>query len=307
MSSVWDPVHLGYPSLEESPEEAMGSKLKYWVKVPDDDRPWLMKISRVNPDDGFVSGEDWAEWLVHHLANVLGVPTASVRPATFEGDRAVVSRNILAGVHESLSHGNELLAGEDPEYDSAGKGEVPGYTVEAVREALSDVEPPLGESAFAEYTAYDVWAGYLLLDAWVSGRDRHHENWGVVQSGSRRLLAPSFDHGNALGFQLRDLKRARMLADPEDLARWMARGTSRHFAGQPHLVDLALHALTLTMATVADDWYSRLADVDQQAVEDAVSAVPDQLLSDVGHTFVLELLNANRRRLLDGYSNPGTH
>ncbi len=81
----------------------MGSKIEYWVHLAGDERQWLAKIARTSRDDGVVSGEDWAEWLVHHLAGLLGVPTASVRPATFEGWRAIVSRSILRGPAESLA------------------------------------------------------------------------------------------------------------------------------------------------------------------------------------------------------------
>lgn len=193
MSPIWDPVEIGFADLDsDDPEEQMGSKDKYWVRLHGDDRRWLVKIARIDERDGTVSGEDWAEWLVQHLAALLGVPTASVRPAVFEGRRATVSRSILQDPTESLAHGNEILGGNFPAYDQSVKGENPGYTTRAVRESLDGVLPPGDAPHLAAFNGFDVWAGYLLLDAWVSGRDRHHENWGVIQRGmSGGLRHPS--------------------------------------------------------------------------------------------------------------------
>lgn len=47
-------------------------------------------------------------------------------------------------------------------------------------------------------SALDVFAGYVLLDAWIANQDRHHENWGALRMGTALYLAPSFDHGAAL-------------------------------------------------------------------------------------------------------------
>ncbi|MBX3103793.1 MAG: hypothetical protein KF867_02355 [Cryobacterium sp.] len=303
MPPTWDSIDLGFNDLDgDAPEEQMGSKDKWWIRLDGDDRPWLVKIARTDSRDGTVSGEDWAEWIVQHLAAILGVPAATIRPATFDGDRAIMSRSVLKDANESLSHGNEVLGGRFPDYDQSVKGENPGYTVEAVRESLHDVQAPSDAPELVHFSGFDAFAGYLLLDAWVSGRDRHHENWGVIQRGSERRLAPSFDHGNALGFQLRDPKRKRILDDPDHLQRWLERGASQHFVGRPGLVVLAHQALDLTSPFAREYWLRRLAELDESAVEDAVTSVPLAIMSEVSRRFIARLLNENRRRLLNGHS-----
>ena len=137
-----------------------------------------------------------------------------------------------------------------------------GYTASAVKDALVDVSPPI-EGRWPEgFTAYDVWAGYLLLDAWVAGRDRHHENWAVIVRGDVRRLAPTFDHGNALGFQEPDERRLRMLHDGQYFERWLRRGTSPHFSGKTHLITLALQALDMASPHARSYWLLPLEEVD---------------------------------------------
>ena len=29
-------------------------------------------------------------------------------------------------------------------------------------------------------SALEVFVGYVMLDAWISNQDRHHENWGAL-------------------------------------------------------------------------------------------------------------------------------
>lgn len=301
MPPFWEP--LTFVPEEAEVDEQMGSKEKWWVYPDWDDRRWLLKLARLDDNDGTVSGEDWAEWAVHHLANLLALPTALIPPARLEGRRGIISRSVLRDRQESLEHGNSILSGKFPEYDQSVQGENPGYSAATVRTALEGVGPPPGGDWGASFTAFDVWAGYLLLDAWVSGRDRHHENWAVILRGDERRLAPSFDHGNALGFQERDVRRQRMLADEEHMGRWIERGTSRHFVGKPHLVPLAYSALNLASAEARAHWLDRLAAVDESDVASTLSVVPPDIMTEVTHTFVLRLLEANRRRLLDGYSS----
>ncbi len=300
MPPSWDPLTFVREAADG--EEPMGSKEKFWVTLPFDGRQWLLKLARLDDHDGTVSGEDWAEWAVHHLATLLGVPTAAIRPASLDGRRAIVSRSVLRDQLEYLDHGNSVLSARFARYDQAVKGENPGYTPAAVRDALAFVVPPSELSWPANFNAYDVWAGYLLMDAWVAGRDRHHENWAVVLRGDERRLAASFDHGNALGFQERDERRLRMLADDEQMRRWVERGTSRHFAGGPSLIDLALAALNLALPEAARFWIERLDAIGPNALHSVISEVPGAIMSEVTCTFVIRLLEMNRRRLLDGYS-----
>lgn len=260
----------GWPSIEaddlpqiESPDEPMGTKEKFWVRREDDaNRQWLFKFARAK--DGEVRGEDWAEVLVHRLASLIGVPTAVVVPATYPN----VAR------------------------------ENPNYTVEAVEAAFSSIQAL--DQDFDVDAAITGFASYLMLDAWTAGQDRHHQNWAVIAGGRTATLAPSFDHGNALGFQENDERIVNILSTADGASAWAGRGRSPHFAGRPKLVDLATEALSKLSPNDRAALLKRLSGVNFEEVEDIVSGVPAALMSASRASFVMEILRENKRRLLDG-------
>lgn len=283
--------------------EQMGSKEKWWVRQPDDTRLWLFKLARVDKRDGTVSGEDWAEWLVHRLAALLDVPTATVIHAVNNGKRGIISRSVLHDDQEYLEHGNSVLSAHSSKYHQSIRRNNPGYTPRAVHAALSGIAPPQEASWPSNFTAFDVWAGYLVLDAWVAGQDRHHENWAVIVRGEAKRLAPSFDHGNALAFQERDKRREHMLNDDRHFQRWVERGKNRYFAGEPKLTDLAFEALTIASPEARAYWKDRVNKLRDEDIQLVVSQVPREILSEEARKFILKLLATTRRRLLDGYAN----
>lgn len=296
---IWKPVQVMVGAGEVT-DEPLGTKEKFWVKNPEDGHPWLFKFARAIHGD--VRGEDWAEWIVHNLAEAIGIPTAEVRPAQCAGRRGIVSRLITdPGVNQRLVHGNSLLAEANQGYDPGNRRENTGYTVEAVLSALRNVGPPRGYEDLSCLSGFDVWAGYLLLDAWVGGRDRHHENWAVVSDPSNRTLAPSFDHGNALGFQEGDARKQSCLDDPKQLLRWAQRGRSHHFSGKPELVDLAHRALSVASPEARAYWHHAFSSFDEDISRSIVNCVPRVVMSEVSGNFVIALLASNRRRLFDGY------
>lgn len=300
---AWPTVEVDEQSPHDSPDEPMGSKTKFWVRVNSkgETRPWLFKFARVK--DGEVRGEDWAEVLVHRLAGLIDIPTALVVPATYRGRRGVLSRHMLGRLAEELVHGNELLAAFHPDYEPLVERENAGYTVEAIQASLVGfgITHPEGLLAPPEADGFDAIAWYLTLDAWVAAQDRHHENWAAIVGGGLPRLAPSFDHGNALGFQESDMRIAKLLRDPTGIRRWVERGHSHHFAGRPVLVDLAHEALAASHASVRETLLGRLSGVNFEEVEQIVRGVPRTILSEAKASFVVEVLKENRRRLVDGY------
>lgn len=277
-------------------EEPLGGKDKFWLTGPDG-YEYLFKYARCDPNGTNVRGEDWAEWAVHQLAELIGVPTAVVLPGTYRGRRGSLSRAVWHE-RERLIHGNELLARQNRDYDAAAQRENPGYTVDAVRAALDGAVAPVSCVA-PVISGFDAWAGYVMLDAWVAGRDRHHLNWAVIDHGGSLRLAPSFDHGNALGFQEPERRIAGLANDDRRLAWWCQKGTSFHFAGRPSLVDVARSALRLVGGAVWAYWRTRLAEVTVADVTAIFDQIPDALMSDQGRIFRIKLLTHNQERIVD--------
>lgn len=73
-----------------------------------------------------------------------------------------------------------------------------------------------------------------MLDAVIGNQDRHHDNWGVIdtQDGAR-YLAPAFDLASCLGYQALAERKLRDL-DRGDVASWAKRGRSNQFDGRPN-------------------------------------------------------------------------
>lgn len=235
--------------------------------------------------------------MVEQVGLHLGLPMARVELALRGGRRGIVTANFVSP-DSRLEHGNELLVRVDPDYDRGLARQNDRYTVEAIQLALADAEPPAAYR-IEQISAFDLFAGYLLLDGWVAGRDRHHENWAVVASPNERVLAPSFDHGNALGFQEPDHNRERMNNDPALLMRWAERGISHHFAGRPTLLALARRARLASSEGARDIWLTRLASVGEDELAEIVEQIPPSLMSEASRTFCMKVLMLNKRRLCD--------
>jgi hypothetical protein len=241
-------------------------------------------------------GEDWSEKLASELAAQMELPAALVELAVRNGRRGAISRTVLPGPKFDLVHGNELLQARDREYDMDQRREAPGYTLNAVREALEPYAPP---SQLRVRTAWEAFVGYLVFDALIANTDRHHENWAVMVSRSGPpSLAPSFDHATCLGFQLSDEDRLRMLHQEDGVERWVGRGRSSHFEGKPTLLELASDGLSMTSSATRETWWDRVSSLSMRRWKATIERVPADLMSQAERTFAFEVVRRNRERVL---------
>jgi hypothetical protein len=283
--------------------EQMGEPGKDWVEDPETGVRWLFKPVRMQHDarGDFRQGDDWAEKVAADLASVLGIPAARVELAVRGSALGAISCDLASGY--SLSLGNEVLSGQDPSYPGDQLGTVQEYTVVRIFDALAAAGVEAGSVPEASpQTAQTVFAGYLVFDAWIANTDRHHGNWGILEDlggGGAPRLSPSFDHGSSLGFQLRDEAKGSMVEQAKGVERWANRGRCRPMAGRPNLVRLALESVERAGST-AEFWLHRLTELAPEQWGSVLRAVPDARMSHVSRTFAYEVLEANRRRLLDG-------
>lgn len=297
--------------------EVLGANPKIWVRRPGGGRDrqddWLFKPVVVPESTGRAQGEDWAEKIVSELGGLLGVPCASVELARRGDVRGSVSRNVVPPGWDRVL-GSDLLSAKEPSYcgpflDSDGRERRPrgrpGHSPAAIAAVLERCDAPLGSGLPNGLAAF---AGYVVLDAWVANQDRHDQNWAILRStvGSRRfVLAPSYDHASSVGFNLTDDRRAVELVRTSGLTHFVSRARADRFehdpsipkSQRPTLVDLAHRVLRVAGLEVETLWFDCLEHVSVVDVERIVAAVPE--LSEIARTFILELLDANRRRLLD--------
>ena len=206
--------------------EPGGSGENVWLSDPGDSRSWLFKL--VSMPQGQRQGQDWAEALASRLAALISVPTAQAEMAVRLGRPGSISLD-LTPTGWSLHTGAVALQEVDVHIDPKSKD---GHSLGNIRRALADCGAPPGFSGPASFGAYDVFAGFLVFDAWIANADRHEANWSLLHSAAgHRLLAASYDHAGALGAGLRDQARDRGLADPVGIDRWVLRGLAKRFEG----------------------------------------------------------------------------
>lgn len=292
---------LDVSSWLRSDDEWLGDRAKEWLIEPGDSQSaargsWLFKPSRRTellgragaPSRTFTWFEAHSEWIAHQLAASIGVPSAVVRLAQRQGVMGSLSRNV-ASSDEDLQSGDVFLSG------LLGREYVPnsekarnrtGHHLDAIGTVLDGLEAPATSRGA---NAQETFAGYLVLDAWIGNTDRHSENWALTVEGVTRRLASSFDHGSALAAGKEDAFLAR--TDPRDFADG---AMARKFDNGKNvlLTDLALEAITRW----GGSWLDALRQIDAGDESSIIDAVPG--LSERRRTFIGQLLEENRRRLL---------
>jgi hypothetical protein len=289
--------------------EQLGTKRKFWFS--EKNRRMLFKAEERG------TGEDWAEKLACELCRRIGLPHVEYElAAEYDGDNFLQPGVVCphcAPAPESLVLGNQLLLAHDPAYPRQHhrKYKVSAYTVDAVVHCLRKLEPPswnwmaVVPSGIA--TALDIYAGYVMLDAWVANQDRHHENWAAIALPDEKALrlAPTFDHGASL---------ARNVSDEERKERLESRDKGRqipHFASRARSAFYASPADHRTLGTLeaferfaqaapvaAKIWLQAISGVTREEIEAIIQEVPPNRMSDVARRFTLELIMANQERLL---------
>jgi hypothetical protein len=290
---------------EITAEETSGAEAKFWLEEPDTRDRWLFKSVTIK--EGHVHGEDWAEKASAHLANLLGTPCAHVEMAVRGESHGSISANLRSDPYQ-MQPGQVLLETCNvPGYVHHSKGKFhPGHSLENIHTALAGVSAPPGCELPFNAMAFDVFAGYVLLDAWIANQDRHDNNWSVLIPGTAATgpphLSGSYDHASSLGFNEPDSARVSLLAEPGGLERWCAKGKAKRFEydrskGAPTLVDVAARALNLASEEARAYWPQQLSLVDDEDVRRVLSRVPR--MSEAARTFALRVLEVNRRRVLD--------
>lgn len=79
------------------------------------------------------------------------------------------------------------------------------------------------------------WCDTLLLDALIGNTDRHQDNWGLLWYGIGARMAPAFDNGTSLGYEIIP-RNMGSFSNPDRMERYIRRGTHhmRWHASDPH-------------------------------------------------------------------------
>lgn len=179
---------------EITDEETSGAEAKFWLEEPGTEVRWLLKSVTVAA--GHVHGEDWAEKAASHFGSLLGVPCARVELAVWREFPGCISANLRPRSYQMQPGRTQLERCNAPGYvhHSTGRNH-PGHSLENIRTVLAGVLPPPGYVLPFDATAFDVFAGYVLFDAYIANQDRHDNNWSVLISGTATADAPTRRRG----------------------------------------------------------------------------------------------------------------
>lgn len=295
----WD---VGYP-------ETTGSEGANWMLGPSNTH-WLHKNVTVQAD-GRRNGEDWSEVLATYVAKLMEIPRAETQLCLRAGKDGSLSKNLVPSGY-SLYPGGFLLKevfGDkfQPHSGKWSKTRRLGHNLENIEQCLAPLEAPPGFSGPESLTGFDVFAGYLCLDALIANRDRHEENWAVLEpqlGGGPMRLAPSFDHASSLGFNLTDDVRRLRSVDPQALSKFCNGGTAHRLEhtkppGPMTLVQAAVHGLQLASSAGRNHWTRIMNSLDLDPAHELILSVDCDAMSEPARNMASKILDKNLRRLRD--------
>jgi hypothetical protein len=293
------PVRVIDASLPELLEQ-LGTKKKSWIRLNND--RYLFKIGRPG------TGENWAEVIAARLASLLGIPHADYDFAV-RGDEQGVLSPLIVPEGGRLIAGNELLGKIHPAYPVHEVRQVSDHTLGRIHGLLNHPNigfppdwTPLSEGIA---TAYDLFLGYLLLDAWIANQDRHHENWGVIRHQQRIYLSPSYDHAASMGQNEVDATREERLTTRDrgrHISTYVTRARSAIYERQDSAKPLRTVELFEKAASkspeAAQIWLKQLDRIDTQKIAVLFEQLQEREASQMTKMFAMRLLELNRERLL---------
>lgn len=289
-----------FPVITVAPElvlesEQLGTKDKFWFNSDDEylgKSQWLFKF----PTPG--TGQHWAEKIACEIAKQMRIVTPRVELAEFEGILGSATENFTKDGYE-LFHGNQILAGLEPDYQTDQDWGQNNHTIGRIFDAIATIFP----DPEAAKRAADQMGGYLVLDALICNVDRHHENWGILRKrtpdGMRGRLAPSYDHASSLGRELRDSdsknNRERYLREL-GVAKYIERGrcpifvdgTGKHGPSPFRLVQRCLEIERF--APHFRHGLEKLSHLNPASIEAIINRVPEGWMSPLAKEFTLSLL-----------------
>lgn len=290
--------------------EQMGTKSKFWYTDKKDKKEYLFKSTHTEDKHGKAIiryGENWSEKVACEVAKLLGIPHANYNLASYDGENGTISENFTQ-LGDDLIFGNNLIEyvatkvyGERLELGQRSQ------TLSRVYTILNSivVEPPrVWQKTDNIKNAFDVFIGYVMLDALISNQDRHNENWGmIVDKKGKNSLSPSFDHAASLGRNESEEKMNQRLNTKDEgysVKSYVKKCKSYFYFDKNQLTTVEAFFLFTSLSKKSGlEWLERLNNIDRNIINNILESMPDNIMSQIQKEFCVEIIMENKNRLIE--------
>ncbi|MFD1362313.1 HipA domain-containing protein [Lentibacillus salinarum] len=226
------------------------------------------------------TGEAWAEKVSSEIGNLLELNMMDVHLAVRQNTHGIIARKFTSGTEE-FYEGGDLFPAIVEDFD---RYKLDNYTFHHIAMALSDFELD------KDFIVIPVF------DALIGNQDRHCDNWGVIATRSGYRLAPIYDNGASLGFQLKEERIKLMFKDFNMFKAFSNRSYSLigiDGKKKPKYLEL-LSGNRDQYPKESDDAVNRLAVLNKNNIIGILNTIPTVVMSDIYKEWVVKLLLPER-------------
>ncbi|WP_371810208.1 HipA domain-containing protein [Geobacillus sp. DSP4a] len=266
---------------KDEERQASGTREKFWLINPDNKRRYLFKIPKEN------TGEAWAEVVASKIGQHIGLDMMKADLAVYDGTIGILSENFVL-YNEEFYEGGDLFFTIEESFD---RRNLKHYHFLNVIKVLSGFHL---EKEFVQIPVFD---------ALIANQDRHCDNWGIIVHHTSCRLAPIYDNGASLGYQLKEERILKMFQDQ----RMFEAFTNRSFSliGLPHkkkpkYKELLSFIYELYPKEVKKE-IDRISQINEQQVTTVLDGVSENVMSKIYKEWVLKLLLYRKEWLVNWY------
>lgn len=172
--------------------QVSGTRAKHWLIHPEDTRQrYLYKIPKVS------IGEVWAEKIASEIGKIMRLPIMDAEIVK-RGETIAILTKSFVNKGEELFEGGDLFFAIAEDFN---RNDLKHYDFMQIVKILSE---------------FDLDRDFIkipIFDALIASEDRHCDNWGIIANSEGYRIAPIYDNGSSLGFQLLEDRIIKMFRD----------------------------------------------------------------------------------------------
>ncbi|MEJ9280882.1 HipA domain-containing protein [Ureibacillus thermosphaericus] len=255
---------------EDLNKQISGTREKYWVIEPNTSQEYMFKIPTEN------TGEAWAEKVSSEIGKLLGLSIMEVHLAVRQNIHGVLAKKFTTGTEE-LYEGGDLITTVVEDFN---RYKLDNYSFENISKALAELQ--LDKDFIV----------IPIFDALIGNQDRHCDNWGIIATRTDYRLAPIYDNGASLGFQLKEERIKMMFKDQKMFEAFTNRSYSLIGIGskrKPKYLEL-LTFIRGQYSKQVDEAVDCLSMLNANNIQKILDTIPTSSMNDIYKEWVLKLL-----------------